>query len=98
MHRLESTDSILQEARLRLETVRSSVGLTAKAEQDELAHVLETLVDDNETLKRDNAELQRLLSDTREDVHALQEEVEERRASQYPMPRSNRKVPSFHEK
>jgi hypothetical protein len=43
-------------------------------------------VDDNETLKRDNAELQTLLADTREDCRALQEEVEDQRVN--PPPRS----------
>jgi hypothetical protein len=37
-------------------------------------------VNDNETLKRDNAELQGLLTESREDFHALQEELEEQRA------------------
>jgi hypothetical protein len=39
--------------------------------------VLEILVDDNETLKRNNLELQQLLADAREDCRALQEEVED---------------------
>lgn len=42
--------------------------------------MLESLVADNENLKHDNAELQNLLSDAREDVRALQEEVGEHRA------------------
>ncbi|KAG2013038.1 hypothetical protein CC2G_009975 [Coprinopsis cinerea AmutBmut pab1-1] len=90
-HRLESSDSIIQEAKLRLQTV----GLTAQAEQDELAQVMETLVNDNEVLKRDNAELQRLLAETREDVHTLQQEVEEHRAATatFPPPRSGPTTP-----
>jgi hypothetical protein len=51
-------------------------------EQEELTHVLESLVQDNETLKHDNGELQHLLSESREDLHALQEELEEQRANQ----------------
>jgi len=50
-------------------------------DQTELTKVLESLVDDNEVLKRDNAELQSLLAESREDLHALQEEVEEQRAN-----------------
>jgi len=42
--------------------------------------VLKSLVADNENLKRDNAELQNLLTEAREDVHALQEEIDENRA------------------
>lgn len=49
------------------------------AEEAELTKVLESLVADNETLKRDNAELQHLLAESREDLHTLQEEVEEQR-------------------
>lgn len=45
-----------------------------------MTKVLESLVADNENLKRDNAELQNLLSDAREDLRALQEEVGEHRA------------------
>lgn len=51
------------------------------AEDAEVMKVLESLVADNENLKHDNAELQNLLTDTREDVRALQEEVEEHRAN-----------------
>jgi hypothetical protein len=43
--------------------------------------VLESLVSDNEGLKRDNSELQHLLKESREDCHALQEEIEEQRAN-----------------
>jgi len=39
------------------------------------------MVTDNEILKRDNAELQHLLTEAREEIHCLQEEVEERRAN-----------------
>ena len=42
---------------------------------------------DNEILKHDNAELQHLLADAREDVNALQLEVDEQRALA-PPPRS----------
>lgn len=50
------------------------------AEENEVTKVLESLVADNENLKHDNAELQNLLADAREDVRALHEEVEEHRA------------------
>lgn len=42
---------------------------------------MESLVADNEALKRDIAELQNLLVEAREDVRTLREEVEESRAS-----------------
>jgi regulator of replication initiation timing len=71
------------------------MGTAAKAEQDGLTSVLETLVNDNEVLKRDNAELQRLLAESREDHHAMQEELEEQRANMYPIPRSGRESTQF---
>lgn len=37
------------------------------------------MVHDNELLKRDNGELQRLLAESREEIHNLQEELEEGR-------------------
>jgi hypothetical protein len=43
-------------------------------------------VSENEALKHDNAELQNLLADSREDIRALREEVEERRAAAPPAP------------
>lgn len=52
-----------------------------------MAHVMEQLVQDNETLKHDNDELQHLLGESREDLHALQEEVDEQRANIF-IPRS----------
>ena len=44
--------------------------------------MIETLVTDNEMLKRDGDELQRLLSESREDFRALHEELDELRASE----------------
>ncbi|KAJ7621442.1 hypothetical protein FB45DRAFT_754104 [Roridomyces roridus] len=91
-HRLESSESILADARARIEALHRSVGAPL-SEQPELVSVLETLVDDNETLKRDNAELQTLLADAREDCRALQEEVEDQRVNP-PPPRSGASTPS----
>lgn len=50
-------------------------------EDAEVTKVLASLVADNEALKRDNAELQNLLTESREDLKTLQEEVDERRAN-----------------
>ncbi|KAJ7880930.1 hypothetical protein B0H13DRAFT_937993, partial [Mycena leptocephala] len=95
-HRLESSESILVEARARIEALQRSVGggpvAGSSQDQPEITAVLETLVDDNETLKRDNAELQTLLADAREDCRALQEEVEDQRVN--PPPRSGAGTPS----
>ena len=48
--------------------------------ESEITKSLHSLVEDNEGLKRDNAELQRLLAESREDYDILQEELEEERA------------------
>ena len=39
------------------------------------------MVHDNEVLKRDNAELQHLVAESREEIHRLQEELEEQRVN-----------------
>ncbi|KDR84289.1 hypothetical protein GALMADRAFT_237043 [Galerina marginata CBS 339.88] len=94
--RLEFSETVIQDARSRLDSFRNSqLGLTAKVEEDELTTVLESLVQDNEILKHDNAELQHLLAEAREDVHALQEEVDEQRAAA-PPPRSGANTPLRH--
>ncbi len=46
---------------------------------------MESLVADNKALKRDIAELQNLLTEYREDVRLLREEVEESKANMHPM-------------
>ena len=60
------------------------------ANNDEIMGILESLVADNETLVHSNTELQSMLADAREELHALQEEAEEHRAatslSHYGMP------------
>lgn len=43
--------------------------------------MLESLVTDNEALRRDNQELQKMLLENREELRGLQEEAEERTAS-----------------
>jgi predicted nucleic acid-binding Zn-ribbon protein len=49
-------------------------------EQDaEMVKVLESLVADNEDLRRSHAEIQMLLQESRDDVHAIQLELEELR-------------------
>ena len=50
------------------------------AESAEVTQVMESLVADNEALKRDIAELQNLLAESREDVRVLREEVQEAHA------------------
>ncbi|KAK0207041.1 hypothetical protein DFS33DRAFT_639709 [Desarmillaria ectypa] len=90
-NRLESSEFILQEARSQLEVLQRAFSHPSISDQTEFTKFLESLVDDNESLKRDNAELQHFLSESREEIHALQEEVEEYRAN--PIPRSGAGTP-----
>ena len=55
------------------------VGRSTVTDQPEVTDVMESLVADNEALKRDIAELQNLLAESREDVRTLREEMEEAR-------------------
>lgn len=57
------------------------LGRDQTREDPETTRVLESLVADNETLKRDIAELQNLLVESRDDVRTLREELEEHRAA-----------------
>ncbi|KAF5392979.1 hypothetical protein D9757_001094 [Collybiopsis confluens] len=80
--RMETTESLIQDARSRIQMLQSTIGSPSTlSENSELTKVLESLVDDNEGLKRDNAELQSLLAESRDDLHGLQQEVEEQRAN-----------------
>ncbi|KAK0499537.1 hypothetical protein EDD18DRAFT_1151576 [Armillaria luteobubalina] len=91
LNRLESSEYILQEARSQLEVLQQAFSQSNVTDQTEFTKVLESLVDDNESLKRDNAQLQHFLSESREEIHALQEEVDEYRAN--PVPRSGAGTP-----
>lgn len=71
-------------------TSLQQLGHAAEIHDAEVTKVLESLVADNEALKRDNAELQNLLAAEREELHTLQEELEERRASDTPFRRGHR--------
>ena len=51
------------------------------AENTEVTRMMESLVADNEALKRDIAEAQNLLTESREDNRQLRDEVEELKAS-----------------
>ncbi|RDX53718.1 hypothetical protein OH76DRAFT_1143839 [Lentinus brumalis] len=90
-HRHELSEEILSDARQRLEQLQHhQLGHAADIHDAEVTKVLESLVADNEALKRDNAEYQNLLAAEREELHTLQEELEERRASDTPFRRGHR--------
>lgn len=57
-------------------TFGQQFGRTVLSDSPEVTQMMESLVADNEALKRDVAELQNLLTEAREDVRMLQEEVE----------------------
>ncbi|KAI0796277.1 hypothetical protein BC629DRAFT_1504292 [Irpex lacteus] len=80
-YRQELSNEILTEARSRLQHLQHlDVSSSASGDDDEVTKVLESLVADNEALKHDNAELQNLLTEAREDLRVLREEVDEHRA------------------
>ncbi|KAM5534429.1 hypothetical protein V8D89_011896 [Ganoderma adspersum] len=90
-HRQELSQEILADAKQRLEQLQyHQLGYSADIHDTEVKKVLESLVADNEALKHDNAELQNLLTAEREELHSLQEELEERRASDVPVRRGHR--------
>ncbi|KAI0040645.1 hypothetical protein FA95DRAFT_1527426 [Auriscalpium vulgare] len=80
--RSELSEEILRDARVRLQELQhNQFEHVSLAQHDEVTKILESLVADREVLKKSNVELQNLLSESRENLHALQEEVEESRAS-----------------
>ncbi|PCH40784.1 hypothetical protein WOLCODRAFT_136990 [Wolfiporia cocos MD-104 SS10] len=82
LHRQELSQEVLLDARQRLAQLqRMQHGNARDSEDAEMTKVLETLVADNEALKHDKAELQNLLTEAREDLRTLQEELDERRAN-----------------
>jgi hypothetical protein len=86
LSKAELSEEIIRDARLRLDALQLAVSQTSRPEDAEFTRVLESLVSENEALKHDNAELQNLLADSREDIRALREEVEEQRATAFPTP------------
>ncbi|KAL4081515.1 hypothetical protein V8B97DRAFT_1863528 [Scleroderma yunnanense] len=78
--RLESSESLLQEVRTHLEELQSNhIRKSTVGDNTEVSRVLEALVVDNEALRADNEQLHSLLSESREDVQALQAQVEEQK-------------------
>lgn len=77
LQRLESSESLLQDVRSRLEGLHHTPSSSVITEDSEVMKVLESLVSDNEVLKADNKELHKLLAESREDLQVLQSQVEE---------------------
>ncbi|KAG2073539.1 hypothetical protein BDR04DRAFT_1094446 [Suillus decipiens] len=77
LQRLESSESLLQDVRSRLENLHHTHTSSVMTEDSEVMKVLESLVSDNEALKADNKELHKLLTESREDLQVLQSQVGE---------------------
>ncbi|KZV86382.1 hypothetical protein EXIGLDRAFT_724824 [Exidia glandulosa HHB12029] len=104
--RSEFSQDILNEARTRLRAMQQSPADEPVKPQEEVTQILESLVADNELLKKDTAELQNLLAEAREDSRAMRDELEEAKAangtavhtptsSTWYHPSSGRITPSF---
>lgn len=78
VQRLESSESFLQEVRMRLEELQNRhMNYAAIQESSEISNALESLVMDNEALRADNQELHALLTESQEDLQALRTRTEE---------------------
>ncbi|KAH9048949.1 hypothetical protein EDB84DRAFT_1261589 [Lactarius hengduanensis] len=78
----QASEEMLSEAKQWLtELQHSRVNMTSMEQHDEVTKLLESLVADKEALEKSNAELQGLLSESREALDALQEEAGERPVS-----------------
>ncbi|EKM59989.1 uncharacterized protein PHACADRAFT_115381 [Phanerochaete carnosa HHB-10118-sp] len=75
------SEDMIKDARDRLHSLHQAHLGQSSTEDSGVSKVLESLVADNESLKRDSTELQHLLDETQEELRTLQEEVEEHRAS-----------------
>ncbi|KAG8987492.1 hypothetical protein FRB93_004519 [Tulasnella sp. JGI-2019a] len=76
-YREDFSEVLLKDARARLEGLQDSLR-SGPGEDPEVHRILESLVADNEAIKRDNAELQNLLAELREDLRLAKEDLEER--------------------
>ncbi|KAG8889105.1 hypothetical protein FRC00_014576 [Tulasnella sp. 408] len=71
---------LIQDARARLEGLQNSLGLNEQPDA-EVTRILENLVADNEAIKRDNAELQNMLTESREELRVAHDELAELQAT-----------------
>ncbi|KAH7091718.1 hypothetical protein BKA62DRAFT_751720 [Auriculariales sp. MPI-PUGE-AT-0066] len=78
--RSEFSEEILSGARNKLRAMQTSTTHSTMPSAD-LVQTLQTLVADNELLKKDTAELQNLLAESREDNRVLRDELEEAKAN-----------------
>ncbi|KIO22023.1 hypothetical protein M407DRAFT_28438 [Tulasnella calospora MUT 4182] len=76
---------LIQDARARLEGLQNSLGLQEQPDA-EVTKILENLVADNEAIKRDNAELQNMLTESREELRLARDELAELQATTFLAP------------
>lgn len=88
------SEALVRDARARLEGLQGSLGLDG-TDNSEINRILESLVADNEAIKRDNAELQNILAEAREDLKAVREELAEHQAAAAASPRGHLAEPVF---
>jgi hypothetical protein len=94
--KVDISEDILRDARTRLDALQTAISQTSRTEDAEFSKILEGLVSENEALKHDNAELQNLLTDSREDIRSLREEIEEYKAGVHtPAPQDERSFVPF---
>ncbi|TFY62856.1 hypothetical protein EVG20_g6548 [Dentipellis fragilis] len=78
MSRSVLSEDIMREARVRIEELhRTHFGRRPENSDVDVSKIIEPVITDNEALKKENAELQRLLADARDNLHTLQEDAEE---------------------
>lgn len=78
VQRLEYSESLLQEVRMRLEELQTRHTNHSTIQEDaEISQALESLVMDNDALRADNQELHKLLVESREDLQAIQAQSEQ---------------------
>ncbi|KAA1466680.1 hypothetical protein DENSPDRAFT_49152 [Dentipellis sp. KUC8613] len=78
MSRSVLSEDIMREARVRIEELhRTHFGRRQENSDLDVSNIIEPVITDNEALKKENAELQRLLADARDNLHSLQEDAEE---------------------
>lgn len=61
--------------------VSQRLGRTVVPDDSEVANIMESLVADNEALKKETAELQNLLAESRDDLRNIREELDEAKAA-----------------
>ncbi|KIJ57138.1 hypothetical protein M422DRAFT_219025 [Sphaerobolus stellatus SS14] len=81
--RTQFSQSVLEEAKDRIDTLRHSLASFLSQDDNEAARVLEGLVIDNEALKRDIDELNTLLSDSRDELEEVRDELTELKGHDY---------------